>query len=121
VADKKRGVVTLFNDRYGMHRLYYHESGEAFRFAGEAKAILAVQQQCREINPDSLGEFVACGCTLENRSLFTGIKLLPPASAWTFRAGRVELKATYFDPCEWEQQERLDPEQYYGELREVFS
>lgn len=121
VADKGRGLASLFNDRYGMHRLYYHESGEAFRFACEAKAILAVQPQPREIDPNSLGEFVACGCTLENRSLFKGIGILPPGSAWTFRAGRLEYKASYFDPREWEQQERLDPEQYYCELSEVFS
>jgi len=32
----------LFNDRYGMQRLYYNESREAFYFAAEAKAVLAV-------------------------------------------------------------------------------
>ena len=121
LADTARGVVTLFNDRYGMHRLYYNESSEAFRFACEAKAILAVQPELREIDPDSLGEFVACGCTLENRSLFRDIRILPPGSAWTFRAGRFEKKTTYFNPREWEQQERLNPERYYRELREVFS
>ena len=31
-------TVTLFNDRYGMHRIYYHEAKEAFYFAAEAKA-----------------------------------------------------------------------------------
>ena len=38
LADQGRGVATLFVDRYGMHRLYYHESKEAFYFAAEAKA-----------------------------------------------------------------------------------
>jgi hypothetical protein len=34
-----------------------------------------------------------------------------PRSAWTFRAGTVENKNTYFRaPQEWEQQESLDPE-----------
>ena len=26
LADRTRGTATLFNDRYGMHRIYYHES-----------------------------------------------------------------------------------------------
>src|SRR5262245_37697901 len=26
LADRTRGTALLFNDRYGMHRLYYHES-----------------------------------------------------------------------------------------------
>jgi len=38
--DRTQGTAMLFNDRYGMHRIYYHESKEAFYFAAEAKAIL---------------------------------------------------------------------------------
>lgn len=42
VIDHKLQTAQLFNDRYGMHRIYYHESGDGFYFASEAKAILAV-------------------------------------------------------------------------------
>ncbi|PYR23831.1 MAG: hypothetical protein DMF98_17455, partial [Acidobacteria bacterium] len=38
LTDRTRGTATLFNDRYGMHRIYYHESKDAFYFAAEAKA-----------------------------------------------------------------------------------
>ena len=48
----------LFNDRYGMQRVYYHESKEAFYFAAEAKAILAVRPELRRPDPRGLGEFV---------------------------------------------------------------
>ena len=41
LVDRSEGTTTLFNDRYGIHRLYYHESADAFYFAAEAKAILA--------------------------------------------------------------------------------
>src|SRR6266446_544977 len=41
LVDRARKTATLFNDRYGMHRLYYHEARDAFYFAAEAKAILA--------------------------------------------------------------------------------
>src|SRR5271157_5320169 len=47
LIDQVRRTVTLFNDRYGMHRIYYHESKEAFYFAVEAKAILAACPQLR--------------------------------------------------------------------------
>src|ERR1022692_2924762 len=76
VADRARGLAILFNDRYGMHRLYYHESKEAFYFAAEAKAILKVCPELRTVNPRSLGEFVSCGCVLENRTLFEGVHVL---------------------------------------------
>jgi asparagine synthase (glutamine-hydrolysing) len=121
LADRTRGVATLFNDRYSMHRLYYHEAKDAFYFAVEAKAILAVRPELRRTDLLSLGEFVACGCVLENRTLFEGIHVLPAASAWSFRAGSLETKKTYFEPREWEQQDLLDPESYHREIREIFS
>jgi asparagine synthase (glutamine-hydrolysing) len=121
LMDRSRGTALLFNDRYGMHRIYYHESKDAFYFAAEAKAILAVHPECRRLDPRGLGEFVACSSVLENRTLFQDIQVLPPASAWEFRGGSLERKNSYFRPQEWEGQEKLDPEAYYQELRHVFT
>ncbi|MDR3736677.1 MAG: asparagine synthase-related protein, partial [Acidobacteriaceae bacterium] len=121
LADRRKGSTTLFNDRYGMRRIYYHEAKDTFYFAAEAKAILAVRPELRSIDADGLGEFVSCGCTLENRTLFRGIRMLPPGSAWRFQQAGVVRKETYFDTKEWEEQPELDPESYYLKLREVFS
>jgi len=121
VVDRPRKTATLFNDRYGMHRLYYHESNEAFYFAAEAKAILAVRAETRSADPRGLGEFVSCGCVLENRTLFKGIHVLPSGSAWVFQNGSIGARRTYFDPREWEEQPVLEPEAYYREIRDVFS
>src|SRR5215831_8033459 len=85
LVDRSKGTATLFNDRFGMHRVCYHESKEAFYFAAEAKAILRVRPELRRMNPRSLGEFVACGSVLENRTLFDDLQVLPPGSAWLFR------------------------------------
>src|SRR5271166_6528965 len=121
LADQTRGTAMLFNDRYGMHRIYYHESKGAFYFAAEAKAILVVRPELRKTDPRGLGEFVSCGCVLENRTLFEGVHVLPPAAAWVFRGGSLERKTAYFQPREWEEQAPLEPEPYYQELRQVFS
>jgi asparagine synthase (glutamine-hydrolysing) len=121
LADRNRGTATLFNDRYGMHRLYYHQSKDAFYFAAEAKAILAVRPELRKMDSRGFGEFVSCGAVLENRTLFEGIHVLPPASTWVFRNATLEQKNSYFHPSEWEEQETLDPESYYRELRETFT
>lgn len=121
VADKRCGTATLFNDRYGMHRIYYHESKDVFYFAAEAKAILAIRPQLRKLDSRGLGEFLTCGCVLENRSLFEGISVLPAGSAWNFRNGSLEAKRTYFDPHQWEEQEPLEPEAWYRELRNIFT
>jgi asparagine synthase (glutamine-hydrolysing) len=121
VINRERGTGMLFNDRYGMHRIYYHESPEGFYFAAEAKAILAVRPELRNADSQALGEFVTYGCVLENRTLFRALRVLPAASAWVFRNGLIESKASYFHPREWEEQARLDPENYYQELRNTLS
>jgi asparagine synthase (glutamine-hydrolysing) len=121
VVDRRQGTAALFNDRYGMHRLCYHESSEAFYFAAEAKAILAVRPELREADPVGLGEFVACSCVLGNRTIFKDIHVLPAASTWVFRNGSLERKGNYFQAREWETQTPLEPEAYYGRLRDVFS
>ncbi|PYU29142.1 MAG: hypothetical protein DMG32_00760 [Acidobacteria bacterium] len=121
LTDRRLGTTTLFNDRFGMHRVCYHESNDAFYFAAEAKAILAVRPELRTPDHRGLGEFVACSCVLEDRTIFKGIGVLPGGSAWVFRNGIIERKGTYFKPKEWEEQPPLDPSSYYAELRSVFS
>lgn len=121
VADRARGTAMLFNDRYGLQRLYYHEAPDTFYFAAEAKAILKVRPELRSLDPRGIGEFIVCGCVLENRSLFSGVHVLPPGSAWLFRGGQLEKKANYFEPREWEEEEPFTPEDYYAFLRDVFA
>jgi asparagine synthase (glutamine-hydrolysing) len=121
LADLSSGAATLFNDRYGLHRVYYHEAKDVFYFASEAKAILAVLPEVCRADIQSVGEFISCGCVLENRTLFESIHVLPPASAWVFRNGFLESKRSYFNPEEWEAQEPLEQESYYRALRDVFS
>jgi asparagine synthase (glutamine-hydrolysing) len=120
VADRRNGTAMLFNDRYGLQRLYYHEAKDAFYFAAEAKAILKVRPELRAMDQRGLGEFIACGCVLENRTFFPAIHVLPPGSAWTFRQGELEKKDAYFEPREWEELEPLKEEEYYSHLRDVF-
>lgn len=121
VVDRARRMAVLFNDRYGMHRVYYHETTQGFYFAAEAKAILAVRPELRTADPRGLGELVSFGCVLENRTLFRGINVLPGASAWVFRHGAAPQKAAYFEPREWEEQSPLDQDAYYQELRSTLA
>ncbi|MGH9533772.1 MAG: asparagine synthase-related protein [Terriglobales bacterium] len=120
-VDGRDGTALLFNDRYGLQPIYYHQAKDGFYFACEAKAILAVRPELREFDPQALGEYIACGCVLESRTLFPGIGVLPPGSAWRFRKGQLVARGTYFEPREWEEQEPLNEEAYYGQLRDAFA
>ena len=121
LADRARGIAILFNDRFGLQRIYFHEAEDAFYFSAEAKAILAVRPELRAAESQSLGEYIACGCVLENRTLFRDIHVLPPGSAWSFSGATLEKRGVYFDPREWEEQESLDAESFYSQLREAFT
>jgi asparagine synthase (glutamine-hydrolysing) len=121
LVDEREGTTTLFNDRYGMDRLYVREGADSFYFAAEAKAILEVQPELRQSDPRSFAEFITCGAVLENRTLFRDIQALPPGSAWLFRDCRLEKKTEYFNPLEWEEQGPLDKDAYHEELREEFT
>lgn len=120
-VDLPQKAITLFNDRYGMGRVYYHESPEGIYFASEAKALLAALPVTRELKQESLAEYVSVGCVLQNRTLFRDIHILPPGSAWTFRSDGTIDKRRYFDGSAWEQQEPLSPKLYSEQLRDVFS
>ncbi len=121
LVDLRRNCLTIFNDRYGLGRLYYHESRDGFHFASEAKALLAAHPALRTLDQRGLAEYVALGCVLQNRTIFPGMHLLPPASAWTFSASGAVRKEKYFDPAEWEQQDLLAPDEYRAQLRDVFA
>ncbi|MDD5203883.1 MAG: asparagine synthase-related protein, partial [Desulfobacterales bacterium] len=118
IVDLRENRVTLFNDRFGSHRLYYHENQEGFLFSSEAKSLLSVCPELREIDPAALGEYFSCGCVLENRSLFKNLKILPGGSAWTcLRSGGWERKQ-YFTPEEWENSEPLEGGEFCEQLKE---
>lgn len=121
LIDRRQAKAVLFNDRYGVHRLSFHQTPDTFYFAAEAKAILAVRPELRKLDPQAFGEFVSCSCVLEDRTLFEGIRLVPGGAAWEFRKGPVPQKRSYFDVREWEEQAPLSGEEYYQDLREVFS
>jgi len=121
VVDRRKGKAELFVDRFGMQRLYAHQNQESFYFAAEAKALLAADPGLREVDSAGLAEFISCGCTLNNRSLFARIRVLAPASLLRFEQGRLAHEGLYFEASEWENQEPLPLEEYYAQMRDTFA
>ena len=120
LVDPRREKMILFNDRYGMSRIYYYEGKDEFLFSSEAKSLLKVRPGLRSIDMRSLGEFFTCDCILENRSLFSGISVLPGGSSWLFHNSGKTEKDCYFKPDIWENQPILEEEVFYNRLGETF-
>jgi asparagine synthase (glutamine-hydrolysing) len=121
LLDLRESKAVLFNDRYGLGRIYYHERGDALYFSSEAKSLLKILPDLRKLDPAGLGEFFSCGCVLRNRSLFSGVSILPGGSKWEFTPGCRVKKKLYFAKEEWENQPLLSHEDYYEKVRSTFA
>jgi len=119
LIDRRRGRVILFNDRYGVERIYWHEAGGAFYFASEAKALLRVLPELREFDREGVAQFLGAGCPLGNRTLFRGVQLLPGGARWSFEAGAVR-RGQYFSPQAWEALPKLSAPDYQAAFAAVF-
>ncbi|MEY4916998.1 MAG: hypothetical protein RL616_911 [Verrucomicrobiota bacterium] len=119
LIDQRRKKVFLFNDRYAMERIYWHETESAFYFASEAKALLRVLPELREFDDAGVAEFLAVNCPLGTRTLFRGIERLPGAALWTFENGGVR-RESYFSPATWESLPKLAEDVYEKTLRATF-
>lgn len=119
LVDKRRRKIFLFNDRYGMERIYWHTANNRFYFASEAKALLSVLPELRQFDLEGVAEFLSFGCTLSLRTLFRGIEILPSASLWSFDPPTCRKKR-YFSPESWETLSPLTPSDFEEQFAHVF-
>jgi asparagine synthase (glutamine-hydrolysing) len=119
LVDRMRGKAFLFNDRYASERIYWHQTKNATYFASEAKALLCVLPELRTFDDQGVAQFLTYGCTLEERTLFRGVQMLPGASVWSFENGACR-KRRYFSPESWESQPALSREAFTAKFKETF-
>jgi asparagine synthase (glutamine-hydrolysing) len=113
--------ITLFNDRYGMSRVYLYEGADEFIFASEAKSILRIRPALRTIDPGAMSQYLRYNCVMGNMTLFKGISLLPPASSWSFTCCAGPQKQKYFDYADWERQPTMGPKDFYEKFESTVS
>lgn len=80
IYDAKRNKLILFNDRFGFRQLYYYQDSSCFLFAPALKAFLCYPGLNKEVNWQSVTDYLRYGFVLGDRSLFQNIYLLPPAT-----------------------------------------
>jgi asparagine synthase (glutamine-hydrolysing) len=119
IANLRTREITLFNDRYGMSRIYFHEGKDEFLFASEAKSLLKIRGALRTLDPESLAEYLRFNCVTANKTLFRGISVLPNGSSWVFEDSVRPRKQRYFDPADWEQQPAIPANDFYEKFAET--
>lgn len=119
VVDSCRQRALLFNDRYGLERIYFHETAEAFYFASEAKALLRVLPETRAFDPAGVAQLLAVGCTMNRQTLFRGVELMPGGSTWSFGLPQ-SRRSRYFVPENWEAQPVISSQAFEEQFAATF-
>lgn len=119
LVDFQQQRAWLFNDRYGIERLYWHESAGALYFASEAKALLEVVPELRNFDPQGVAQYLQYGCTMGEQTLFQGVRLAPGASLWSITPSSRALRR-YFTPAQWEAQPALNAAEFESSFRATF-
>lgn len=82
--DSRRKLLGLARDYSGYCPLYYCALKDRIFFASEIKSILAAFEDPIELDYDALGRFLAYGHCPGLRTLFAGIRRVPPSSVLLF-------------------------------------
>ncbi len=90
--DDKRKRLVLARDRAGEKPLYYWQRGETLVFASEIKAILEYPGIRRELDHESMRQYLFYGYVPSPRSIFAGISKLPAGWRMIVEAGKIRLE-----------------------------
>lgn len=78
--DRIKKRIILARDRFGVKPLYYYLSPTKFVFGSEVKALLAHRSFSAEIDCEGMAEYLTFQNFFSERTLFKGVKMLPPGT-----------------------------------------
>ena len=87
--DAPRRRLLIGRDRLGVKPLYVLQDGRRLAFATEAKALLKLPGVRAELDRDCLADYLHLGYVPAPRSIFRGIRKLPPATLLSVEGGQV--------------------------------
>ena len=94
--DMRRRRLILTRDRTGIRPLFYTETGGRLLFASEVKALFALPEVPRSIDPQALAETCTYWSPLAPRTAFAGVLSLPPGHVMVVADG-VSRQQRYWD------------------------
>ncbi|HEX7050685.1 MAG TPA: asparagine synthase (glutamine-hydrolyzing) [Longimicrobiales bacterium] len=100
VWDARRRQLVLARDRLGIKPLYYHCTASQLAFASEVKALLALPEVERRLEPAAAAKFFNFLWVPEPETLFAGVRQLEPGSVAVYRDGHLETRRYWDVPLE---------------------
>lgn len=97
VWDARERTLFAARDRFGVKPFYYAEADGAFLFGSEIKALLASGLVAPRLNPEGLADYLTFQFCLGDKTLFRGVRRLPPGHTLTVGADGAPRVAKYWD------------------------
>lgn len=91
IRDVARDRLYFITDRHGFGHLYLTKSSKNWHWSTQIPELIQQSEICKKIDPFSVEQFLTIGHLLENRTLFSDIHLLPPATIRTIRLSDGEI------------------------------
>src|SRR5439155_1161415 len=98
IWDAREERLFLARDRFGEKPLYLYETNGALYFASEIKALLKVPGLRPEVDLSAVWDCLAYRYVPGPRTLFRGIRKLPPASTAVWQLGKLRESRYWFPP-----------------------
>ena len=106
IWDKNLNRLILMRDRFGIKPLFYSFINNALIFGSEIKAIKASKIFKRELNNQSLAEFLWYGNSFEDRTIYSNIKSLLPGNWLVFQNNKMTIEK-YWELEDWTNKEKF--------------
>ena len=94
--DKPKQRLILARDRVGIRPLFYTAAKGRLLFASEIKALFALPEVARRLNPRALGEIFTYWSPLDPATVFEGVETLPPGHLMVVENGHTRVRR-YWD------------------------
>src|SRR5688572_6589186 len=95
--DVRRGKLIVARDHLGQKPLYYARTAAGFAFASEIKALLACDPTLREMDVEALDQYLALRLIAPPRSMYRGIRKLPPGHMLVLEGSGEPFRRRYWD------------------------
>ena len=92
VWDRNQKTLFCARDRLGIKPFYYFHQGGTFVFASEIKALLEHPAVTARFDEAMLAEHLAFGYSSDDRTLFNGIRKLPPGHTLLLSNGKLSIE-----------------------------
>jgi asparagine synthase (glutamine-hydrolysing) len=97
--DSRRKRLLIGRDRLGIKPVYYWQQPDFFAFSSEVKAFTALPGFSAQVDVAALQDYLAVGYAVAPRTIFAGVRKLPPASLLVWQDGELSVER-YWSPPE---------------------